>query len=184
MVNSDYFLPANIFYRLFFHNISEIIFLLNFAIIIPFSVSTIKLTITTKRKCMKTFQMTTHWNLSGEWFLLSQPEKKSNAEECIFNYIAFHMECQSNQNKLLRGYFLPFLPAKICSIISIKLIINTHDQESSKTERDFFPAWCTFFGFFFGEMFLRNFKSLLNFRFFVSDFFVQLRWTFGIVQIW
>ena len=43
---------------------------------------------------------------------LSQPNfRKSNVEECIFGYMASHIECRFNKNTLLQCYFLAILPA-------------------------------------------------------------------------
>ena len=37
--------------------------------------------------------------------------RKSSVEECIFGYMALHIECRFNKNSLLRCYFLAILPA-------------------------------------------------------------------------
>ena len=37
--------------------------------------------------------------------------RKSKAEECIFYYMASHIECQFNKSSLLQCYFLAILPA-------------------------------------------------------------------------
>ena len=50
---------------------------------------------------------------------VSQPAKKdrkSNVEECIFDYMASHIECRFNKNSLLQCYFLAILPAGIASL--------------------------------------------------------------------
>ena len=39
--------------------------------------------------------------------------EESYAKECIFDYIALHIECQFNKILLLHGHFLAFLPAGI-----------------------------------------------------------------------
>ena len=38
-------------------------------------------------------------------------EKASNVEECIFDYMASHIECRFNKNSLIQCYFLGILPA-------------------------------------------------------------------------
>ena len=46
------------------------------------------------------------------WHLLSpQNCRKSNVEECIFDYMALHIERRFNKNSLLQCYFLAILPA-------------------------------------------------------------------------
>ena len=37
--------------------------------------------------------------------------RKSNVEECIFDYMASHIECRFNKISLLQCYFLAILPA-------------------------------------------------------------------------
>ena len=37
--------------------------------------------------------------------------RKSSVEECIFDYMASHIECRFNKNALLQCYFLAILPA-------------------------------------------------------------------------
>ena len=37
--------------------------------------------------------------------------RKSIVEECIFDYMALHIECRFNKNSLLQCYFLAILPA-------------------------------------------------------------------------
>ena len=37
--------------------------------------------------------------------------RKSNVDECIFYYMASHIECPFNKNALLQCYFLAILPA-------------------------------------------------------------------------
>ena len=39
--------------------------------------------------------------------------RKSNAGECIFDYMALCIECRFNKNSLLRCYFLEILPAGV-----------------------------------------------------------------------
>ena len=43
-------------------------------------------------------------------FWISQPAKlqKNSVEECIFDYMALHVECRFNKNSLLRCYFSNF----------------------------------------------------------------------------
>ena len=40
-----------------------------------------------------------------------QNGRKSSVEECIFDYMASHFECQFNKNSLLQYGFLGILPA-------------------------------------------------------------------------
>ena len=42
---------------------------------------------------------------------LNPDGRKSNVEECIFDYMASHIECRSSKNSLLQCYFLVILPA-------------------------------------------------------------------------
>ena len=37
--------------------------------------------------------------------------EKAGVEECIFDYMASHIECRFNKNSLLQCYFLAILPA-------------------------------------------------------------------------
>ena len=37
--------------------------------------------------------------------------RKGSAEECIFDYIALHIKCRFDKNRLLQSEFLVFLPA-------------------------------------------------------------------------
>ena len=49
---------------------------------------------------------------------------KECAEECIFDYIALHFECQFNKNSLLQGYFLEFLLAGMREVLNSTPILN------------------------------------------------------------
>ena len=40
-----------------------------------------------------------------------QNRRKSSVEECIFDYIALHIESRFNKNSLLQSYFVAYLPA-------------------------------------------------------------------------
>ena len=48
-----------------------------------------------------------------------QNSGKSNVKECIFAYMASHIDCRFNKNSLLQCYFLPIFPAGICLKSSI-----------------------------------------------------------------
>ena len=59
-----------------------------------------------------------HASVIGKSIPSRQNCRKSNVEECIFHYMASHIECRFNKNSFLQCYFLAILPAGYTPVLS------------------------------------------------------------------
>ena len=74
------------------------------------------------------------WEKHNKIIPSRQSFRKSNVEECIFDYIASHIECRFNKNSLLQCYFLAILPAGL-SFTSFHFPASIRPQKDVVTHR-------------------------------------------------